>query len=59
MSSNFRYQHFVANCGNPRGEVAVVDDVFSSDEPEICPTTSLGENCIKFDFQTHRNFYVQ
>ena len=30
----------------------------SSHEQEIYPTTSLDENCIEFDFQTDRNYYV-
>ena len=39
-------------------EVPIVDDVLSSHEQEICPTTSLDENCIEFEFQTDRNYYV-
>ena len=35
-----------------------VDDVLSSREKEIYPTTSLDENCIECDFQTDVNFYV-
>ena len=58
MSSNFRYQPFVAVSGNLGGNVPVVDDVLSSLEQEIYPTTSLDENCIEFDFQTDRNYYV-
>ena len=58
MSSNFRYQPFVAVSGNLGGKVPIVDDVLSSHEQEIYPTTSLGENCIEFEFQTHRNYYV-
>ena len=58
MSSNFRYQPFVAVSGNLGGNVPVVDDVLSSHEQEIYPTTSLDENCIEFDFQTDRNYYV-
>ena len=40
------------------GKVPIVDDVLSSHEQEIYPTTSLDENCIEFEFQTQRNFYV-
>ena len=40
------------------GKVPVVDDVVSSYEQEVYPTTSLDENYIKFDFQTDWNFYV-
>ena len=39
-------------------EVPIVDDVLSSHEQEIYTTTSLAENCIEFEFQTDRNYYV-
>ena len=58
MSSNIRYQPFVAVSGNLGGNVPVVDDVFSSHEQEIYPTTSLDKKCIEFEFQTDRNYYV-
>ena len=58
MSNNFRYQPFVAVSGNLGGKVPVVDDVLSSHEQENYPTTSLDENCIEFEFQTDRNYYV-
>ena len=59
MSDNkFRYQPFVAVSGNLGGKVLTVDDVLSSHEQEIYPSTSLDENCIEFEFQTHRNYYV-
>ena len=58
MSSNFRYQPFVAVSGNLGGKVPVVYDVLSSYEQEIYPTTSLDENCIEFELQTDRNFHV-
>ena len=58
MSSNFRYQPFVAVSGKLGGKIPVVDDVLSSHEQEIHPTTSLDENCIEFEFQTDRNYYV-
>ena len=58
MSSDFRYQPFVAVSGNVGGKVPVVDDVLSSYEQEIYPTTSLDENCIEFEFQTDQNHYV-
>ena len=59
MSNNiFRYQPFVAVSVNLAGKVPIVDDVLSSHEQEIYPTTSLDENCIEFKFQTNRNFYV-
>ena len=57
-SINFRYQSFVAVSGNLGGKVPVVDDVLSSHEQEIYPTTSLDENCMEFEFQTDRNCYV-
>ena len=58
MSSNFRYQSFVVVSGNLGGKVPVVDEVLSSHEQEIYPTTSIDENCIEFEFQTDRNHYV-
>ena len=59
MSNNiFRYQPFVAVSGNLGGKVPIFDDVLSSHEHEIYPTTSLDENCIEFEFQTDRNYYV-
>ena len=35
-----------------------MDDVLSSPEQKIQPTTSLYENSIEFEFQTDRNVYV-
>ena len=58
MSSNFRYQPFVAVSGKLGGQVPVVDDVLSSHEQKIYPTTSLDENCIEFEIQTDWNYYV-
>ena len=58
MSSNFRFQPIVAISGNLGVKVPLVDDVLSSHEREIYPTTSLDENCIEFEFQTDRNYYV-
>ena len=58
MSNNFRYQPFVTVSGNLGGKVPVLDDVLLSHEQEIYPTTSLHENCIEFEFQTDRNYYV-
>ena len=59
MSNNiFRYRPFVAVSGNLGGKVPIVDDVLSSHEQEIYPITSLDENCIEFEFQTDRNYYV-
>ena len=43
---------------NLGGKVRIVDDVLSSHEQEIYPTTSLDENCIEFEFQTDWNYYV-
>ena len=39
-------------------KIPVTDDVLSSHGQEIYPTTSLDENCIEFEFQTDRNYYV-
>ena len=58
MPSNARYQTFLAVSGNVGGKVPVVDDVLSSHEQKICPTASLDENCIEFEFQTDQNYYV-
>ena len=57
-NNNFRYQLFVAVSGNLGGQVPFVDDVLSSHEQEIYPNASLDENCIEFEFQTDRNYYV-
>ena len=57
-NNNFRNQPFVAVSGNLGGKIPIVDDVLSSYEQEIYPTTSLDENCIEFEFQTDRYFYV-
>ena len=48
----------MAVSGNLGGKVPVVDDVSSSREQEIYPTTSFDETCIEFEFQTDRNYYV-
>ena len=58
MSNIFRYQPFVAVSGNLGGKVPIVDDVLSSHDQEIYPTTSLDENCIEFEFQTDRNYFI-
>ena len=58
MSSNFRYQTFVTVSGNHGGKVPVVDNVLLSHEQDFYPKTSLDENCIVFEFQTDRNYYV-
>ena len=57
-NDNFRYRSFVAVSGNLGGKVPNADDVLSSHEQEIYPTTSLDGNCIEFEFQTNRNYYV-
>ena len=57
-NNNFRYQTFVAVSVNLGGKVPIVDDVLSSHEQEICPTTSLEENWIELEFQKDRNYYV-
>ena len=49
---------FVAVSGILGGKVPIVDDVLSSHKQEIYPTTSLDANCIQFEFQTSRNYYV-
>ena len=57
-NNNFRYQTFEAISGNLGGKVPIVDDVLCSHDQEIYPTTSFDENCIEFEFQTDRNYYV-
>ena len=57
-NNNFRHQTFVAVSGALGGKVPIVDDVLSSHEQEIYPTTLLDENYIEFEFQTDRNYYV-
>ena len=56
--NNFSYQAYLAVSGNLGGKVAVVDDVLSSHEQQIYPTTSLDGNSIEFEFQTDPNYYV-
>ena len=58
MSNNFRYKPFVAVSGKLGGKVPVVDGVLLCHEQEIYPITSLDENCIEFEFQSDRNYYV-
>ena len=58
MSSNFRYQPFVAVSGNLGEKVPMLDNVLWSHEQEVYPTTSFDENCIEFEFQTDRNYYI-
>ena len=58
MLNSLRYQHFVAVSGNLGGKLPIVDVVLSSHDQETYPNTSLDENCIEFEFQTDRNFYV-
>ena len=57
-NNNSPYQPFVAVSGNLRGKVPIVDEVLVSHEQEIYPTTSLDENCIEFELQMDRNYYV-
>ena len=57
-NNNFQNQPFVAVSGNLGGKVPNIDDVLSLHEQEIFTTTPRDENCIKFEFQTDRNNYV-
>ena len=50
VKQQFSVPTFVAMSGNLGGKVPIVDDVLSSHEQEIYPTTSLDENCIEFEF---------
>ena len=56
--NNFRHQPFVAVSGSPCGKVPVSDNVLSSHEREVYPTTFLDEHSIEFELQTDRNVYV-
>ena len=58
MSSNSRYQPFVAAYGKLGGIVLVVDDNLSSHKQEVCPITSLDKNCKEVKFRTDWNYYV-
>ena len=57
-NNNYRYQPFVTVSGNLGVKVPIVDDVLSSHEQEIYPSTSPDENCLEFEFQTDCNYYV-
>ena len=48
----------MAVSGNLGGKFPIVEDVLSSHEEEIRPTTLMDENCIEFEFQTDRNYHV-
>ena len=58
VKQHFSVPSFVAVSGNLGRKVPIVDDVLSSYEQEIYPTTSFDENCLQFEFQTDRNYYV-
>ena len=58
INLNFLYQSFVAVSGNLGGEFPVVDDALLSHEQETYSTTSLDENCIEFEVQIYRSYYV-
>ena len=50
-----QYKLFVAGSGNLVGKVPLIDNVLTSHEVEICPSTSLDEKCFEFEFQMDRN----
>ena len=58
MSSSFWYQPFVTVSGTPGGKVPGVDDILSSHEQEVHPSTSLAEDFLEFEFQTDRNYNI-
>ena len=58
MSGSFRHQPFLELSGKLGGKVPVVDDVLSPHVQAIYHATSLEEDCIEFEFQTDRNYYV-
>ena len=57
-NNNLRYQLFVAVSRKLGVKVPIVDDVLSSLEQELYPTTLLDECFIEFELQTDRNYYV-
>ena len=57
-NNNFRYQFFVAVSGNLGVKVPIVDNVLSSHAQVTYPTASVDQNCIEFEFQRDRNYYV-
>ena len=48
----------MAVSGNLGEKVPVVDDVLLSHDQKIYPITSLDDNCIEFEIQTDRNYFV-
>ena len=56
--NNFWKQLFVTVSVIPGVKVRVLDDLLSSHEQEIYPTTYFIEKSIEFEFETDRNFYV-
>ena len=58
MSFKFRCQSSVEVFGNLGRKVPVVDNVLASHEQEIYPTTPLDVNCVEFESQWHRKYYV-
>ena len=58
VKQQFSVQTFCGIVWRSCRKVPIVDDVASSREQEIYPTTSLDENCIEFEFRTDRNYYV-
>ena len=58
MSSNFRYQLFVAVCRDLGVKLPVIGAVLSSHEHETYSATSLVENCIEFQFRLDGKYYV-
>ena len=49
---------FCGSCWDLGGKVPAVDYVLLFRERNICPTISLDGNCIEFELQTDRNYYV-
>ena len=58
MAIDFWYQPFVTFSGNLGAKAPLVEKVLLSHEQEIYPTTSFDENCVAFDFQKDRYYYV-
>ena len=53
-----RYQQFAAVSGIFGAELQAIDDVLSSHEHAVYPSTSLDKNCLEFVFRKDWIFYV-
>ena len=56
--SNFRYGHFTSSCLETFEKIPVLKPIESSHIQEVCPSTSLDESSIEFEFETYRSIYL-